>query len=74
MIAYPLYLSAYSFGFLIDFQIEQYLIDKDFASEVERIYSIGRLTPQAWMMEATGSKISNEPILTATEKAIKNIE
>ena len=73
MIAYPLYLSAYSFGHLINFQIEQYLADKNFAEEVERIYSIGRLTPQAWMIEATGSKISNKPILTATENALKNI-
>lgn len=74
MIAYPLYLSAYSFGHLIDFQIEEYLKDKDFATEVERIYSIGRLTPQAWMMEATGSKISNEPILTATQKALEEVQ
>ena len=71
MIAYPLYLSAYSFGYLINFQIEQYIKDKDFATEVERIYSIGRITPQAWMLEATGSKISNQPILGATDEALK---
>lgn len=71
MIAYPLYLSAYSFGYLINFQIEQYIKDKDFATEVERIYSIGRITPQAWMQEATGSKISNQPILNAAEEALK---
>ncbi|MBI9067167.1 MAG: hypothetical protein JEZ09_07740 [Salinivirgaceae bacterium] len=70
MIAYPLYLSAYSFGHLIDFQIEQYLKGKDFAKEVERIYSIGRLTPQQWMMEAVGEKISNKPILNLTEEAV----
>ncbi len=73
MISYPLYLSAYPFGYLIDFQIEQYIKDKNFATEVERIYSIGRLTPQAWMLEATGSKISNKPILEATELAVKSI-
>ncbi len=72
MIAYPLYLSAYSFGHLIDFQIEQHLKGKDFAKEVERIYSIGRLTPQAWMQKAVGTKISNEPILTSTQEAVEH--
>lgn len=73
MIAYPLYLSAYSFGHLIDFQIEQYLKGKDFAKEVERIYSLGRLTPQLWMVKATGSEISNAPILNAVDDALKQM-
>jgi len=73
MISYPLYLSAYSFGYLINFQIEQHLQGKNFADEVERMYSIGRLTPQVWMMEATGEKISNKSILNATDEALKHI-
>jgi hypothetical protein len=74
MIAYPLYLSAYSFGHLIDFQIEQYLKDKNFSSEVERIYSLGRLTPQLWMLRATGNEISNAPVLHATDQAIEQLK
>lgn len=74
MIAYPLYLSAYSFGHLIDFQIEQYIKNKDFATEIERIYSIGRLTPQHWMMEAVGEKLSNQPVLTLTDEALKHVK
>lgn len=46
MIENPLYLSAYPIGHLIDFQIEQYLSGKDFAKEIMRIYSQGRLIPQ----------------------------
>lgn len=71
MIAYPLYLSAYSFGHLIDFQLEQHLKGKNFSQEVERIYSLGRLTPQQWMEEATGEKISNAPVLNAVTKAVE---
>ncbi|PKP10903.1 MAG: hypothetical protein CVU09_05120 [Bacteroidetes bacterium HGW-Bacteroidetes-4] len=74
MIAYPLYLSAYSFGHLIDFQIEQYLKGKDLATEVERMFSQGRLTPQTWMKRATGHVISNEPILTAVDEALSKIK
>ncbi|MCK9207047.1 MAG: hypothetical protein M0P66_08050, partial [Salinivirgaceae bacterium] len=74
MIAYPLYLSAYSFGHLIDFQIEQHLKGENFAVEVERIYSLGRLTPQLWMQKAVGVKISNQPILLATDEAVAHFK
>ncbi len=74
MIQSPLYLSAYPYGHLIEFQIEQYIEDKDFAEEVMRIFSIGRLTPKHWMEEAIGEQISNEPILKAADKAVKKIK
>ncbi|MDR0543714.1 MAG: hypothetical protein LBH19_16110 [Dysgonamonadaceae bacterium] len=63
MIAYPLYLSAYSFGHIIQFQLEQYLGGKDFAGEVDRIFRLGRLTPNQWMLQATGQPLSIEPLL-----------
>jgi hypothetical protein len=65
MISYPLYLSAYAFGQIIEFQLEQYLTGKDFAKEVDRIFRIGRLTPNQWMLEATGEPLSAEPLLKA---------
>lgn len=65
MISYPLYLSAYAFGQLIEFQLERHLEGKHFANEVDRIFRLGRLTPNAWMMQATGSPLSAEPILNA---------
>lgn len=74
MISYPLYLSAYSFGHLIDFQIEQYLKDKAFGKEVNRIFSQGRLTPKEWMIGAVGSDISIQPMLNAVNEALKNVK
>lgn len=73
MISNPLYLANYSFGHLIDFQIEQYLVGKDFAKEVDRIWSIGRLTPDVWMQKAVGESISINPMIKATEEALKHI-
>jgi len=70
MISYPLYLSAYTFGQLIEFQLEQYLKGKDFAKEVDRIFRLGRLTPNQWMLEATGEPLSTEPLLEAVRKAL----
>jgi hypothetical protein len=64
-VSYPLYLPAYAFGHIIQFQLEQHLSGKNFAGEVERIFRLGRLTPRQWMLEATGSPLSVEPILAA---------
>ncbi len=74
MISYPLYLSAYPVGHLIDFQLEKYIADKNFATEVERIYSAGRIIPQAWMKAAVQEKLSNKPLLEAVDEALKSIE
>lgn len=74
MIAYPLYLSAYSFGHLIDFQIEQYLVGKNFSEEVDRIWSIGRLTPEVWMKKAVNEDLSIQPMLKAVDEAVENIQ
>ncbi len=71
MISNPLYLAAYSYGQIIEFQIEEHLIEKDFSSEIDRIYQQGKLTPQRWMEGAVGSKISIKPILNKIDKAIQ---
>ena len=73
MIIGPLYLSAYPIGQLIEFQIEQYIADKDFAEEIPRILSSGRILPQQWMLNGVGNKISIEPLLAATRKALKEL-
>jgi hypothetical protein len=70
MINTPLYLPYYVYGSIIQFQIEEYLKGKDFAKEIERIYSLGRLTPQQWMQQAVGSKISVQPIFKAVDEAL----
>jgi len=74
MISSPLYLANYSFGHLIDFQIEQYLTGKDFSDEVDKLWSIGRLTPQVWMQQATGEDLSIEPMINATKEALEHIQ
>ncbi|MBN2214456.1 MAG: hypothetical protein JW723_09445 [Bacteroidales bacterium] len=70
MIAYPLYLSAYPVGHLIDYQIEEYISDKEFAGEVRRIFASGNVTPDLWMKNAVGSGISNKPLLSAVDEAL----
>ena len=74
MIAYPLYLSAYPIGHLIDYQIEEYILSKVFASEVKRIFASGNVTPDLWMKNAVGTGISNTPLLNAVDKALKIVE
>lgn len=71
MISYPLYLSAYAFGQIIEFQLDQYLEGKDFANEVERIFRQGCLTPNQWIILATGSPLTVEPMLEAVREVIK---
>jgi len=71
MIEVPLYLPNYSYGHIVQFQIEKYLKDKKLAPEVDRMFSQGKLTPQQWMMGAVGSTISTEPILASLREVLK---
>lgn len=71
MISNPLYLAAYSYGQIIEFQLEEHLNGKCFSEEIDRIYKQGKLIPQRWIEGATGSKISVQPILNKLDKAIK---
>jgi hypothetical protein len=70
MIDNPLYLPNYSYGQIVQYQIEEYLKGKNLPQEIDRMYSQGRLTPQQWMVGATGSKISVQPLLDALDKAL----
>ncbi len=73
MIDAPLYLSSYPVGHLIDFQIEQQIEGKNFATEVERMFKNGKLTPEQWMKQAVGTGISIKPMLDATDKALSAV-
>jgi hypothetical protein len=70
MISNPLYLAAYSYGQIIEFQIEDYLNGKEFPAEIDRIYKQGRLIPQIWMQNAVGKKISADPILKQLDEVL----
>lgn len=76
MIAYPLYLSAYPLGHLIKFQIEEYLRQSqgNFADETYRMFVTGNIVPQQWMLEAVNDELSNKPMLSAVDKALKNLK
>lgn len=73
MVNSPIYLSNYAFGHLIQFQVEQYLKTADFAPEVERLFRIGSITPNAWMQEGLGEDISISSIIKEAGKAAKEI-
>lgn len=72
MVNAPMYLPNYPFGHIIEYQLEKHLAQTDnwmeFASELRRIYTIGRLTPHIWMQEAVGSDVSVDPLLDAVEE------
>jgi hypothetical protein len=74
MIDSPLYLSAYPFGHLIDFQIEKYIDGKPFATELQRILLSGSIVPQLWMKNAVGKEISGQALIDATNEALKNVK
>lgn len=74
MIDTALYLPDYPLGYLIKFQIESYMKDKSFAEEVERMCTIGCLTPKAWMQNAVGDQLSVKPLLVEAESLLKQIK
>lgn len=73
MIDSPLYLPNYPYGHIIQFQLEQQLKGKNIANEIQRIYPIGRVTPQTWMRHAVGNEVSTEPLLQAAADAVKQL-
>ena len=74
MLNSPLYLSNYAFGNVIEFQLEQHLKGKSFPTEVDRIFKQGRLTPNQWMIEATGNDLSAQPLLKAAKEALEELK
>jgi hypothetical protein len=71
MVEVPLYLPNYSYGHIVQFQLEEFLKGKKLADEIDRIFKQGRLTPQQWMMGAVGAKISAQPILNKLEEVLQ---
>lgn len=71
MVNGPLYLQNYAYGQIIQFQIEDHLKGRDFSDEIDRMYSLGCLTPQHWMSQAAGVKISAQPVLRALDEALR---
>jgi len=74
MIDYPLYLANYPFGHIIEFQLEEYLRNRNLPQEIDRWYALGRLAPQIWMQQAVGSNVSTAPLLAAVHEAVLRVE
>ena len=66
-----LYLHSYPLGNIILMQLEEYFEGGDFATEMIRTCKIGKLTPDLWMIKATGEPLSSEPLLNAMRKALE---
>lgn len=76
MIQNTLYLPDYPLGHLIAFQIEEHLRKQPPGSlgrEFERMATFGQVTPDLWLVHATGSPLSTAPLLTATEQALRTL-
>jgi hypothetical protein len=72
MISYPLYLFNYSLGHLIAFQIEEQVKKAGkLGPEFRRMASYGAVTPDLWMVNASGEPVSTGPLLRATEGALR---
>ncbi len=69
-----MYTPDYPLGHIISFQIEEFLKSHTLAPEMERMCKLGRLSPQIWMQQAVGQKISTRPLIEAAEKAVKNLK
>jgi hypothetical protein len=68
-------LPDYPIGHLIAFQIEDHMKKSGLIGpEVERMATMGRVTPDLWMEHATGHPVGAEALLEATQKALATIQ
>lgn len=69
-----LYLPDYAIGHMIGVQVERRIERSgNVAAEVERMCRIGNITPDLWMMEATGSPVGAEALLAAAAEALRSL-
>jgi hypothetical protein len=66
-----LYLHSYPIGNIVVMQLEAQFEGKDFATEMIRTSKIGKLTPDLWMIKATGEPLSSRPLLSAMRDALE---
>jgi hypothetical protein len=69
-----MYLPDYPIGHLIAFQVEEQMKKAGaIGPEFERMAKMGRVTPDMWMINATGKPVGSEALLTATQQALEKI-
>jgi oligoendopeptidase F len=67
-----LYIPDYAIGHLISHQIEEFLKGKErIGPEIERMVKAGSVVPDVWMRNAVGSPVTADPLLLATDRALK---
>ncbi|MHC9540962.1 MAG: hypothetical protein AB9903_15795 [Vulcanimicrobiota bacterium] len=71
LISADLFVLQHSMGRIIQFQIETKINEKNLASEMERMCSTGKVTPDIWMKNAVGAPVSPEALLNASDDALK---
>jgi hypothetical protein len=72
MISYFLYLPDYPIGHMIAFQVEEQMKKAGaIGPEFERIAKEGDVTPDLWMINATGKPVGPDALLEATARALK---
>lgn len=75
MIDYMLYLPDYPIGMLIRFQIEEQMRKAGkVGDEFERMAKEGRVTPDMWMINATGKPVGAEALLAAAERSLARVQ
>jgi hypothetical protein len=74
MVARNLYLPDYPIGALISIQLEEQMAKAgNLGAEFTRMASYGRVVPDLWMKNATGSIVSADPLLAATKRSLEMI-
>jgi hypothetical protein len=69
-----LYLPDYPIGHMIAFQLEEHMQKTGkIGPEFERVVLQGRIAPDLWMKNATGSPVGPEALLAATERALNEV-
>lgn len=68
-----LYLPDYPIGHMIAFQINEKIGDGPVGPEFERMARYGRLTPDAWMIHATGKPVGPQALIAATQRALNTV-
>jgi len=69
-----MYLPDYPIGHLIGVQIEEQMKTAGaIGPEFERMATMGHVTPDMWMIHATGKPVGAEAMLTATEQALAKL-
>ncbi len=75
MVARNLYLPDYPIGSLIAVQLEAQMAKAgDLGAEFTRMSAFGRVVPDLWMHNATGSPVSAEPLLASTREALAQLQ